>query len=95
MKVDVTTELKTLAGDVLIENEKPVALKNIIINALLFPKEEDTGKLKAKKYTLAVKTEAASDVCEYDLEDVVLIKDLIGEFFTTLIVGQCYELLDK
>ena len=93
MNVKVNTELKTLAGEVLVENEKPVLLKAIIVNALLFPVEEEEGKLKAKKYALAVKTEAASDVCDYELEDIVLIKELIGKFFTTIIVGQCYELL--
>lgn len=93
MNVNVNAELKTLSGNTLVENEKPVLLKAIIVNALLFPVEEEEGKLKAKKYALAVKTESASDVCEYELEDIVLIKELIGKFFTTLIVGQCYELL--
>lgn len=93
MNVKVNTELKTLEGAVLLENEKTVLLKAIIVNALLFPIEDEEGKIKAKKYALAVKTEGASDMCEYDLEDIVLIKELIGKFFTTLIVGQCYELL--
>ena len=93
MKIKLNAELKTLQGETLKEGNDNITLKSVMVGALLIPEENIAGTEKAKRYGLAVKIETSTKEVELEVEDVALIKEVIGKFYTTLIVGQCYELL--
>jgi len=74
-----------------------VILKKVCINALLgnVPNEEVKGTEKLSRFTLAKKINDAGDYeVEITVEEVAKIKELIAKFFTTLIVGKCYSMLE-
>jgi hypothetical protein len=87
------------------KEEKPIILKGIAINALLAEDIDESGNRKSlnaeervHRFGLAQKISKASDGKQHvDLvmEDVVLIKRLIGANYGTLIVGASFELLPK
>jgi len=95
MKIKVDINLKDFKGKELLENGKPVNLKDIITGALLMPEENVSGKDKAERYFLAQRVENSGKEFETTAEEISTIKDLIGKFYTPLIVGQAYEILEN
>ena len=96
MKINFEQEFKTLEGVVIKdENDEVLTLKKVSTNSLMasLPREELTGEQKLKRYNLANKIHAGEQ--EVLVEDISLIKEMIGKVYTTLIVGQAYNLLEK
>ena len=57
------------------------------------PSKQLGGIEKVKRFTLAQKINCGGEI-ELTVEEISLIKQLIGEIFIVLVVGRCYELLD-
>ena len=101
MKIKTDVVLKTLNGDVLKDNDGQgniidATLKNAIVNALLAPLQQgkiETGVDKVKKYELSCRI-YESDEIELTPEEVVLIKERVGEAFGAIVVGQVFNLLE-
>ena len=104
MKVKLNTELKDFEGNAVIfsmattEKEAVNAtLGRMMIESLLatFRDEENlSGDEKLKRWQLAIKIKNADVMVELTVEEVALVKKLIGKAYSTLIVGQVWELLE-
>jgi len=96
MKVDVEKKLVQINGEVLLDAKDgkavPVILKNILVNAILLPKEKESGVDKVRKYELAKLIYTGGEV-DLGAEDITLIKACVGEGYAPLIVGQVFEIL--
>lgn len=95
MKIDFEAVLKTVTGEEIKNEEgKSVTLKIIAINSLLGPTKEDLdGNEKMKRYKLAYKIENQQEI-DLSVDELKLLKDLIGKHPSPLVVGQCWEMLD-
>ena len=104
MKVKLNTELKDFEGKALIftaataEKEAVNAtLGKMMIESLLatFKDEENlSGDEKLKRWQLAIKIKNADVMVELTVEEVALVKKLVGKAYGTIIVGQVWELLE-
>jgi len=101
MKIQLNQELKDLKGNVLEEGEKKeaITLKSICVNALLSPLgekkgEEPDGTEKMRRFCLAEKIEKANEI-DLKSEDIVKIKNIVGQGFNTIIVGQVFKMLEN
>lgn len=74
---------------------KPVILSGICINALLSVNQQAnvSGEEKLKRYQLAIKVKNGKG--EVSAEEISLIKKLVGEVFSPLVVGQVWEMLEE
>lgn len=91
MKINIDAPITNLDGTQLKEGDKLLTLKDFITTSLLAESKEQTADDKIKRFSLAVKVFNGEK--ELSPEDVVLIKERIGEMYGALIVGKCYELL--
>jgi len=96
MKVKLNQPLKELSGEVIKNGEKVFELKNACVEALMVnnPKEEIDGNEKMGRYLLAMKIEKANEL-DLKSEEIAKIKNLIGAVYGVLVVGQCFEMLEK
>ncbi len=98
MYIAIDQKFKDIEGNYILENEKEVELKTIIINALLGDYSDEKtllGDDKLKRWDLAIKIKQASDTVELSAEEIVLIKFLVGKPYTTTITGQAYKMLEN
>lgn len=102
MKINFDTELKDFRGKVVEENvggkRTKITLKEPCMNALLNPSQtpnavQETGVEKFKKYNLAKKISEGGEI-ELTAEEISKIKNSIGLFYSPMMVGLCYELLE-
>ncbi len=98
MKLDLNQEFKALNGEVIKSESGNLTLKSICSEALLNTSPEDklSGEEKAKRYQLAhnIFTSEAENF-EITVEEVALLKNLIGNLFTPLVVGQAFKFLEN
>lgn len=96
MLVKVNVPLKTLEGKTMKDNADGEAVdatvKMVIVNAVLAPAQNEKGVDKVVKYELAKKVHSNDEV-DLDEKEIAMIKDVVGENFAPIIVGQIYELL--
>jgi len=96
MNIDFSEKLRDVEGNVLVEGGRDVELWRVCQNVLLAfdPQAKTTGEEKAKRYGLAVEL---VDGGAHDLavEDVALIKKLVGDLMAPLVVGQVWRMLEK
>ena len=96
MTLDVTQVLTGLDGEALMENDKPITLRPICINALMATMETDrgmSGEDKVKLWALAGKIQK-EDRLALVAEDVALLKKRIGASYGPAIVGPAFLLLN-
>lgn len=99
MKICTTTVLKTIDGDELKfpavngNEAQPFTLRKACIEALMVPREADTGEVKMRKWDIATRIANATE-CELTPEEVALIKAAIGLWGGPLLVGQSWTLLN-
>lgn len=95
MVVDFTKQFVNLEGEP-VNNEfgKPIMLKDVCQTALLgqYQQEQVDGAEKARRWLLAVNIKS---VVEVSVEEVALIKKLIGYAYGPLVVGQAYQMLES
>jgi len=102
MKVNVNVNFKTLDGKDIPANpqnieEGSMNLKNVCVASLLAPLEEEKldGNEKAKRYSIAQTIyDCKEGYVELSVEDISLLKKLIGNMYLPLIVGQAYSFLE-
>lgn len=102
MEINLKETFKTLDGTEVPEvpnnpDGKKMDLKGVCAAALLNTTDQDknvSGAEKAKRYLLAQEIHNAKDVLEIESENITLLKKLIGNMYTPLIVGQAYEMLE-
>jgi hypothetical protein len=97
MKVKVNETLKGIDGVEVLKNErgKGLTLKDICVNSILSPVEGDDDKKKFEKYEIFKKIRDAKADVELSIEEVALVKKSIGKIQPPLIMGQCFEFLEK
>lgn len=95
MHIDVDIELKTLDGGPVVDASGPVTVRSVAVNALLanYPDEHPTGEEKLRRYQIARAVHAGGKV-ELRVEDVALIKLLVGKAYSPLVVGPVFEALE-
>lgn len=100
MKIDFTPTINDLKGKPIKEGDaedSPVAtLGSICITALMAQFEDERtlpAKEKVSRFKLAQKLVDAKEL-ELKVEEVNLLKTLVGKAFGALIVGRAEELLD-
>lgn len=85
-----------LDGKPIIENDKELLLKDLIINILCGFYEDEfrtlSGADKFKRALLALKIQDGKD--NFDADELGLIKDIIGKRATVPIVYQAFNILD-
>lgn len=92
MKIKINENLKGIDG----ENIVPVmTLKNVCITSILTPVEGDDEKKKFEKYEIFKKLRDAKEEVTLTAEEITVIKKGIGKLQPPLIMGQCFELLEK
>jgi hypothetical protein len=102
MKVDVSLVFKTLDGTELAlniqdPNGPKMDLKSICTSALLSTEGDNSnieGAEKVKRYELALTIHKAEKEVELEVEEVALLKRLIGKMYLPLIVGQAFAYLE-
>lgn len=99
MKIKLNETLKNIDGVTLLnspaDRSKEYQLKEAIISSILTPIEKESQEDKWRKYEIFKKVRDAGDDIELKSEDIVLIKKAIGHFQPQLIMGQCFEMLEK
>jgi hypothetical protein len=97
MKLNINAEVTTLQGKQIMneENGKPVTLGWVAVQCLMMPKESQALKSdeKVKLFTIASKID--SGIIEFSVEEIALIKKHIGDHPSVLIVGKCFEIIEK
>jgi hypothetical protein len=97
MKINFDQPFKTLSGEVIRDpkSDEILTLKWACTEALCqhYPKEEIDGKEKMARFKLAFNIEKGGEQ-DISVEDTAKLKDLVGKWGVTLIVGQAFPMLD-
>jgi hypothetical protein len=96
MKIKIDEQLKDVEGKPIISNGRaPLTLRDVCINSILSPIDGDDEVKKYAKYEIFKKLRNAKDEAILTVEEIAVIKKMIGRFQPPLILGQCFELLEK
>ena len=96
MKVKIDVKMYDSDGKEVANPGKPsLTLRDVIVNSILTYKEGEGKKEKYEKYSLFKRLKDAKSEIDFTVEEIVLIKECIGQFQAQLIMGQCFDLLDK
>ena len=106
MKLDVTRQLAGLDGTPLerpvgqcstcghVTEAEPVTLRGAMTVSLLAQsREQVAGDEKAKRWALAMRIQQ-EDAPALDLDELALVKRLVGEVQPSLVVGQVWAILE-
>lgn len=96
MKINFDQVLKELDGKSIVDNnQKELTLKSVACNALSFSfnDEQISGEDKAKRGLLAMRLYANPDI-DLTIEEVALIKKLIGKAYGPIVVAQAWGMLE-
>lgn len=97
MKKNLDTLFKNLDGTDCVNMDKPVSIKSIVIDTLLDVnidgQQQATSEEKLKRYDLAMRCKDGGDV-DFTVEELSLLKSLVGKKWAPLIVGQFYHYCD-
>ena len=97
MTANMMFEFKALSGENMTQEDgkKHIMLRDVCVSVLLNfePQRVIKGDVKVRRYKLAIKIYEHEEV-NISSEDVSLLKELIGENWSPLIVGQAWEALD-
>ena len=98
MVIFLGKSLVTLDGEVISDMKgDPSTVRGVAIEALLaiYKDEENlSGEEKMKRWELASKIKADPDPVELAVEEVALLKKLIGKAYGAMIVGQAWKVLE-
>ena len=97
MKINFNAVLLTLDGQQMqdTESKEPLTLKKICVDSLLVVDKNEplNSETKIQRYELAVSIyQGKKD--SLSPEEVVLLRELIGKYYTTMVVGQVFPMLD-
>ena len=98
MKIDFLAPLMSLGGNGIKDNDgKPFLLRDAAVVALDSLSQEDAkidGKEKYRRGALATRIYGAAEPISLGLEEVKLVKDLIGRAYGPRIVVEAWDMLD-
>lgn len=96
MKVNINQTLKQADGKspVEVEKGKALTLKDVCINAILTPAQDDDEKKKWEKYEIFKKLRDGVLEVELMAEEIVVIKKGVARVNPPLIMGQAFEMLE-
>jgi hypothetical protein len=95
MKIDFSAAIKDLDGEAVKDGEKDATLGRVACTALLasYADEQNlAAEDKVKRFRLA-EVAARGGEQEMKVDDVALVKTLIGKAFAPLIVGRAYDII--
>lgn len=96
MKIKINVQLKGVDGISAIgDTENPMTLKDVCVSSILTPVADDSEKGKFEKWEIFKKLRDAKEEVTLTAEEITVIKKGIGKFQPPLILGQCFELLEK
>jgi hypothetical protein len=99
VKINALAVLKTLDGDDLKfppvngHEALPITLRRACVEALMVPREGESGEEKFKKFAIATKIHK-EDTVDLSPEEITVVKASIGHWGGPLIVGQAFQLLN-
>lgn len=98
MLIDFSTVMKTLDGAPIKRpgTDADLKLSHVCCDALFAVFEDERnlgGSEKAERFVLATKIHDKASM-DMSVDDVALLKKLVGKAFTALIVGQAYAVFD-
>jgi len=96
MKIDFSSVIKDLDGDAVKDGEKDATLGRVACAALLASYADEQNlptEDKVKRFRLAEVTSKGGEQ-EIKIDDVALIKKLIGKAFAPLIVARAYDIIE-
>ncbi len=99
MKINVASYIVDLNGNPRMKNEgtkEPLTVKDVALEALMSVLDADrgeTGEMKFKRFEIAQKVNAGSEV-ELQPEEIAIIKQRIGVAFGAAVVGPAYKILN-
>jgi hypothetical protein len=96
MKIDFSAVIKDLEGDAVKDGEKDATLGRVACAALLASYADEQNlpaEDKVKRFHLA-EVAAKGGEQEMKIDDVALIKTLIGKAFAPLVVGRAYDIIE-
>jgi hypothetical protein len=96
MKVDFSALIKDLDGDPVKDGEKDATLGRVACTALMASYADEQNLVaeeKVKRFRLA-EIAAKGGEQELKVEDVALIKQLIGKAFAPLVVARAYDIIE-
>lgn len=91
MKIDLNQPLYELNGN----EVKDFDLKKACVDCLMLsdPEEKVDGQTKLERYTLGLVINKGGEV-DLTAEQITKLKERVGKYANTIIVGQVYELLE-
>ena len=96
MKIDFSAVIKDLAGEAVKDGDKDATLGRVACAALLASYADEQNlpaEDKVKRFRLA-EIAAKGGEREVKVEDVALIKQLIGKAFAPLVVARAYDIIE-
>lgn len=99
MKINLSKQIIDLDGTVIKEDESsetPFTFKKALTVSLLSAVKgrSETGEQKAKKFELALRIQdSKTDEVDFTTEEVKVLKEAIGDVYSTLVVGRFYQLI--
>lgn len=96
MKINFSRVLTDLNGVTINDGAQDVTLKTVALQALLAAYADETqlsGQEKFARYKIADRINDGGE--EFSVEEVALLKQLVGKAYLPLVVGRAWELLEK
>lgn len=95
MKIDFSKAIIGLDGEALTNQGKDHTLGSVAVDALMLmvDGQKPSGKESFKRHRLATKIYDKSDV-DLSIEEIALLKKLIGNVFGPAVVGPAWNLLE-
>lgn len=95
MKLNLEHQLCDMENKPLKVGEDYLTLERVLVQACLMTDEKENPSMdvKYKRYKLCKKLSGAKEI-DLSSEEVVMLKDLVGRAFTTIVAGQAFDLLE-
>ena len=95
MKIKINQQLKDSFDVPLKSDNKIITFKDIAIHSILAPIQGDDEKKKWDKYEIYLKLKEATSEVELKTEQVAILKSAIGKMQPSLVMGQCWEIIEQ
>lgn len=96
MMIDFATPIRDLKGLPVKVDGEDMTLGSVSIAALqqMFQNEDASAEVKVKRFKIAVRIANATAPLALTVDDVTIIKGVVGKFWNAIVVGRVFEALD-
>jgi len=99
LKLDISTKILNIDGTSIPITQKGKVddwiFKDAFITVLTsLSDKQETGEAKFGKYVLAQKIQKSTKLIELTLDETKMLKELVGETYAPIVVGQIWTVLD-